>query len=295
MSLAICRLCSREAPLRVSHIIPKFAIDWIKRTSATGYLRDAINPNLRRQDLAKAELLCDDCEQLLSRDERIFAERIFRPFLNEHMSRFRYEEWLKRFAVSLAWRTVAAGPPITAAEPVQFHDALRGALQEWSRYLLGKTQSPGSHTHHMLLVSYIDRAPGHLPSGFQTYLLRAVDATVVISRTSLFVYSKLPGIIFASHVIPNQLPGWRRTRILRKGEIGGGQVLSHSSSAHFFVDRASEVLRRSAVSSRQALAMRRDVLKDPERALGSKSYQAFLAEERLRALRRHNPLDPDWA
>ena len=39
-----CKLC-----LENSHIIPSFAGNYLKATSATGYLRDAVKPNVRRQ------------------------------------------------------------------------------------------------------------------------------------------------------------------------------------------------------------------------------------------------------
>ena len=293
MSLAICRLCSREAPLRVGHIIPKFAVDWIKRTSATGYLRDAINPNLRRQDVAKAELLCEKCEQLFSRDETIFAEAIFYPFLDQRVSHFQYEEWLRRFAVSLAWRGLVTSLALPGFDPGYFHEALDKAAADWGRYLLRQSKRPGDYTHHMFLAGYADKAPRDVPKGFQSYLMRAVDGTVGISNKSVLLYTKLPAILFVSHVVPGEPAGWRRTRILRKGEIGGAQVLSHGAFARFLLDRASEVLRRSAVSTRQTHRMRRDVLKDPERALASKSYEAILADERLRRPRRRL-LDADW-
>lgn len=40
----ICALCGKNAELRESHLIPKFVGEWIKRTSATGYLRQVVNP-----------------------------------------------------------------------------------------------------------------------------------------------------------------------------------------------------------------------------------------------------------
>jgi hypothetical protein len=41
----ICALCQDETNLKESHLIPKFVGKWLKRTSATGYLRDIDNIN----------------------------------------------------------------------------------------------------------------------------------------------------------------------------------------------------------------------------------------------------------
>ena len=53
----ICALCKDETNLKESHLIPKFVGKWLKRTSATGYLRDIKNINKRQQDIFKEYLL----------------------------------------------------------------------------------------------------------------------------------------------------------------------------------------------------------------------------------------------
>jgi len=101
-----CKLCGNHAKLTESHVIPKFVINWLKQTSATGYIRQGINPNLRKQDLAKLKLLCAVCETRFSRWEKRFAEDIFIPYQTRRQQSFRYDQWLLLFVVSLAWRTV---------------------------------------------------------------------------------------------------------------------------------------------------------------------------------------------
>ena len=49
--IGICALCNDKADLRKSHIIPAFFGSYLKKTSATGYLRSGEAPNLRVQDL----------------------------------------------------------------------------------------------------------------------------------------------------------------------------------------------------------------------------------------------------
>ncbi len=125
----ICKLCNKKAELRNSHLTPKFVISWLKKTSVTGYLRQAINPNLRKEDMNKKYLFCNDCEQLLGKYESQFAKKIFFPFVEKELNEwgsqtgniptFNYEEWLLKFIISLQFRhliTVEADTKIKIGE-----------------------------------------------------------------------------------------------------------------------------------------------------------------------------------
>ncbi len=101
---ANCALCGTYSTLQKSHMIPKFVAEWVKKTSETGYLRDAIRPNQRIQDFPKFRLLCAKCENIFSQWENQFAREIFIPFQDKKQKSFIYEEWLLSFIISLAWR-----------------------------------------------------------------------------------------------------------------------------------------------------------------------------------------------
>lgn len=88
LNISICYLCKKEAILQESHLIPSFVGKWLKKTSITGYFRQSINPNLRKQDLLKQHLLCKDCEIMISKYEDKFFEDIFFPYVNEEL-----DEW----------------------------------------------------------------------------------------------------------------------------------------------------------------------------------------------------------
>jgi len=62
-----CVLCdTKDTVLQESHSIPKFAYDWMRETSKTGFLRDMDDVNKRHQDGPKKYLLCGDCERKLA-------------------------------------------------------------------------------------------------------------------------------------------------------------------------------------------------------------------------------------
>jgi len=102
--MGICALCGKEKELCESHSIPKFVFDWIKKTSATGYLRQAININKRLQDGTKEKFLCFECETKFSRYEKYFADEFFYPYLNKTKTSFNYNENLQKFIMSISWR-----------------------------------------------------------------------------------------------------------------------------------------------------------------------------------------------
>lgn len=90
-----CALCNEPKELRSSHIIPKFASKWIKNTSKTGKMRDL--DYKRIQDSLKFPLLCEDCEQRISKFENYFAEMIFYPTVNLNSNDVNYDETLLKF------------------------------------------------------------------------------------------------------------------------------------------------------------------------------------------------------
>src|SRR4030042_4769769 len=103
----LCALCEKHAELQLSHIIPKFIARWIKKTGATGYLRNVENE--RVQDGIKEPLLCSDCEQQFSRYENYFAKNFFRPltkYVKFPKQTIPYDENLVKFILSISWRVL---------------------------------------------------------------------------------------------------------------------------------------------------------------------------------------------
>ncbi len=75
-----CPLCSSSRPLVESHIMPRFVIEWFRKTSPTGHMRLGFAPNVRIQDGIKQPLLCADCEQRIGLWETFIAKRLFYPY-----------------------------------------------------------------------------------------------------------------------------------------------------------------------------------------------------------------------
>jgi hypothetical protein len=276
----VCKLCLQSKPLADSHIIPKFVGKWLKESSATGYLRAAENPNVRKQDLPTEKLLCYDCETLLSRWENTFAKEIFLPFREENKTKFNYDEWFMKFAVSLAWRTAITEIDDFRNENPYLGSKVDDALEVWRDFLLNGSILKG-YEQHVFFLDTVINTRGELPSGFHWYTLRGTDATIVSSDKQVFLYIKLPAMVFWFGVYPSRMQGWKKTKIHHRGHISAGkQKIRDDVFGSFLLDRAKTVMAiGGGISSRQEQKIVDTMLKDPERAASSETMAVQQIEQ----------------
>ncbi|SFF92319.1 hypothetical protein SAMN05660649_00009 [Desulfotomaculum arcticum] len=280
-----CALCNQIKELRESHIIPDFAGRWLKKSSATGYLRQATTPNRRSQDLFKCRLLCNDCELLFSRFEKQFAEKIFIPFQNGQKF-FHYDEWLLKFIISINWR-VAILEIINQKNnlPQKLDKELGKAVSVWKDYLLNNSRNMGPYKNHIFFLDTIESVtPGtEVIDHTNWYLLRTTDATVANSKQVVFAYSKLPGIILVSHIFPHDIKGWSKTRIYKRGTVKIPQSCEVPGFGDFLNHRITETNKLvSQMSETQREKINETIEKNPSRVLNSKSLEAILADQKLK-------------
>ncbi len=272
-----CALCQAGGELQVSHLIPKFVVNWLKRSSATGFLRGAKNPNLRLQDTLKMPLLCSDCEKKFSRFEKYFAEQIFFPYQDKGKQKFAYDESLLKFIVSISWRILCYEQILDYITP-DLVPYVKCALKTWKDYLLELRQDEGNYEHHLFFIDFIEKSTVEIPNNFQWYLLRAIDACSAQGEEIIFAYTKFPGIILVSAIHPSKLEGWIDTRIKRDGgKIAPPQKISYPGFHEFLIDRAKTSL-ISDMSKIQKEKIRKTISNSPESVLSSKSLEVSLAE-----------------
>ncbi len=103
-----CKFCLEEkSSLQISHIIPKFVYNWMKKTATTGRMRDGRNVNQPAQDGYKTRLLCSSCENEFSAYESYFANFVFMPLTkSDGFISHKEINWQKfnMFILSLLWR-----------------------------------------------------------------------------------------------------------------------------------------------------------------------------------------------
>jgi hypothetical protein len=177
----VCKLCGQQKELQYSHIVPALAVRWLKETSVTGYLK-SLKSKVRLQETQRVYLLCGDCEQVLSRDEKLFCEKIFIPYHERNEQRFEYGPWLQRFIVGLHWKVLVVKEE---KYPTEIEALYAKAEQAWRPFLLGNAATPGIGEFHLFLSDIIRDASSELPRKINWYLSRAFDLTPIFSDTGM--------------------------------------------------------------------------------------------------------------
>ena len=277
-----CQLCLGERDLKESHIIPKFVGKWLKDTSATGYIRQAKQPNLRQQDFHTERLLCGECENLFSQWENLFTKNIFLPYVNEGKRTFDYENWLLKFAVSLIWRVGLVELNDFREFKPDLANHLEYALSVWRKLLIDPVLPQETFGFHLLFLDIVKGVDGmDLPEGLHWYNLRAVDASIFANKSEVYAYAKLPSMIFFAGIFPRRPSKWKNTRLHERGKImASNQEVSHSVFVEFYLNRAKQGRALwENMSPKQQEKIEKSISSDPERSINSDSFQVYLAEQ----------------
>lgn len=285
-----CLLCQKEPQGELSHIIPSFAFKWLKKTSATGFLRNASSPNRRVQDGEKYPLLCEGCEDLFSGFEREFANRMFHPYTKDKKGGIEYERWFLKFSASIAWRALhhlwhnadASDGPLQE----ELNDKLDSPYQTWKEYLLGNVESPGNHRLWCCPVDDISNASlKNKPIGMSTYFTGAIDLDLVSNSSSGFVYIKLPYFLFFGEIFNDTKRKFSSNLQVRLkgGKLAEGDMHISEDILNYVLERGKISKDKNAeLSDKQKELLEKSVQKDFSRAKNSRSMKSFLADEALK-------------
>lgn len=284
-----CALCGEPGELQQSHIIPNFAIRWIKKTSFSPFLRSAAEPDTRMQDY-KESLLCETCEQRLNEWEHPFATEIFHPYVEGEEDQFAYEEWLPKFVISVAWRLLVSEMGGSQDHvPEELQPAVDQAEEEWREILLGERDlSTESRSHYVFFMDYVEDGPDDVPERFEFYTHRGTDATVVTADDEVHLYFKLPQIAFISCIEPESIDGFIGMEIEESGTIGSPQEINNADWGSFLMTRVRAVEENRASESEQE-KIRKRMEANPEEALESESFQAYLRGKERRIASHYPP------
>jgi len=284
----ICSLCGHEKELRESHIIPKFVSSWIKRTSATGFMRLTPNINVRAQDGFKQYMLCQDCESLFSNWETSVANNIFHPHNRREDKEFSYGQWLLKFAVSVSWRSLTHYIE-NSKQQIGYKDAdlllFEKALVTWKDFIFDLRPHPGRFEQHMILVDTIESAsnPESLESNMNRYLTRSLEINLAYSADKpSFIYTKMAKIILLGFLDIQNLKDWKDTKIhVKHGRIGG-DITIPSNLIEYLNERAGVAKKyQNMISDKQREVIDSSYRKDIDSVPNSESFKAIDADVRL--------------
>ncbi|KKN07067.1 hypothetical protein LCGC14_1070910 [marine sediment metagenome] len=209
-----CALCKEPKELRSSHIISKFVLKWIKKTSKTGKMRDL--DYKRTQDSLKFPLLCDDCEQRISKFENYFAEMIFHPTVNLNSNDVNYDEKLLKFIISVNWRVINTIPMLMKKSLKEVSPHLVECEKNWREYLNGIIDKPLSSHYLIHTVCALDHIK-EIKKSWQFLTQRSIAHSFDNYNGVDFVWCQLPFYLMISPVNPLSIEGYDQCLIQEKG------------------------------------------------------------------------------
>jgi hypothetical protein len=231
--MTTCALCKFDKPLKESHIIPQFVFDRIKENSPTGFLRSVGEVNLRRQDGDTPKMLCEQCEQCFSQAERIFAQKIFKPYQEGGKTYFTYSSWLNYFISSVNWR-------VLYLDNLSFHTKKEYAEDKLSvlynaeaiiaDFLLNKRDNIGEIENHIFVMAGPMTANPDLKDSRPNVFFRtsAFGYTLFdFDSGGCYVYANLAGILICTVIQKGKEDVWNNTFVQPNGgSINGAPHIS---------------------------------------------------------------------
>jgi hypothetical protein len=281
MPVGNCRLCSAEAELQLSHVIPAFIFRWSRETSANGFLRFGSEPNKRVQDGLKFHWLCAKCEARFSRWEDRFARHVFHPIVDRTTSRIRYGPWLMQFGVSVIWRVLGLYRDHfgLTGYPEDQLPRIEAAEKTWREYLLGQRPHPGVNELHLLPVDAIGDISWRdgVPPTINRYFMRMIDTDVVHGTSTSFVYVKLPRFFFLGFTLLDHPKRWVGTKVhATEGMIEPREFVIPKSFGDYVNEKARRIDKiYASMSPRQLEKIDESILANLDKLRGSDLIEAM--------------------
>ena len=278
-----CALYDIETELMQSHIIPKFAFDFLKKTGGK-YLRAYEKPNQRIQDGPKKYLLSTKAELEFSKRERWFANNIFIPYMKLGVTKFEYKEDFAYFIISLLWRVLLVQLKHPNVIPDKRLDFLTDVESEWKNFL-----SKGVYPwlHNDLNVFLTDRISSHNTNGINNdlYFSRMIDATIITNEkgTKVAVYAKFLRFIFWS-VVKGDPNDCKDTKInFIKGTLTTPQLVRDDFFGGFLRNRVEEIDNMPEPSEIQKIKIQEETFKKENDFWNTDAGKAMINDYELRS------------
>lgn len=173
-----------------------------------------------------------------------------------------------KFIISLQWRTLVTDETLkTDTGLIIFQKQILEAEKSWKDYLLGLRSDSGVSRHYVLFLQNLASAEGELPEDVNprvnTYLIRSVDATCAISKTKVFLYTKMGPVVVVSGVVPKILKDMSDSQVRMRGSLKVAQNLGNKLVNEFvFVTRPNEAMNLIQMSEKQQTKIEKDFLKN---------------------------------
>ena len=243
-------------------------------------------------------MFCQDCEQKFSKYETQFSNNIFYPYINEELSRegiasgkikyFDYSEWLLKFCISVQYRIILTSNSEKYTQ--RQYNIFNDFKSIWSKYLLDKRNDTGNCRTYLIFLQNMLSGKGSLPSNINDkvnfYILRSIDATPLIGKNKLGVYSKLGPIVIFTSILPSRLPYTDDIILKKKGTIKTAQILENTDiSQYILITRPNETMHLFQYSEKQKNVISETYSKNIEKFEDSIIYYSMLGDYHIQDLK----------
>jgi hypothetical protein len=283
MTNTLCKLCGAHPAIN-SHVLPGFAVRYLKKTGPTKYLRSPGAVNLRVEDGVKSPLLCRKCDgELLSPWEERFCQEIFKPYNEGLLNRtVRYGSWLSYFVVSLMYKIAILRCDDFADKEPNLVPYLQAAIEQWRGYLRREHSRMRPYEFRIFFFAPV-LAAKEIPSRFHSYVLRGLDMSTVRTDSRLYIYALIPGIAFWATIQPPKARGWSSPSIGKSGELPLSVDVSDGDFKGWVAKRSREISELN-LSERQQSKVDADIEK----------FLADASPEQIERATRAVRLDWEW-
>lgn len=285
LSLQKCSLCLQDRKLQNSHILPKFVVSWLKKNTP-GQIRKGDSPNVRIQDSDKMRLLCNICEEMLSKWEKEFAEKVFIPVHSGELGKghISYGPWAMKCLASISWRvllfhSLCQGLPNLRDQHVI--EESKRALERLRLFIMNEIPSPEPYVQHLLPMEIIaDHTLPILSPFMNRYIVSTLDHDVIGSKNCVYIYSKLGRLLLFGEILEPLGHEWDGTRLaIDEGTLRIQKYSVPSRIWKFINDRsnlAAEI--SSQISITQKEKIQSSMQKNLKRFASSELVQAIEAD-----------------
>jgi len=282
-----CSLCLQHRELRNSHILPKFVVSWLKKNTP-GQIRKGDSPNVRIQDSDKMRLLCNTCEEMLSKWEKEFAEKVFIPVHSGELARghISYGPWAMKCLASISWRVLifhSLSQGLPNLHDQHIIEESNRTLERLRLFIMDEIPSPEPYAQHLLPMEIIaDHTLPQLSPFMNRYIVSTLDHDVIGSKNCAYIYSKLGTLLLFGEIVDPLGHEWDGTRL--SNDEGALRIQKYSIPSRIweFINNRSNLVANvsSQISSTQMQKIESSMHKDLKRLASSKLVQAMDADNK---------------
>lgn len=264
MPIKECALCRQVKELELSHIVPKFVIRYLKKTSV-GAIRNIQNPNRVVQDGEKHYLLCGDCEDLFSTYETKFANSFFYPYMKDNQKEFHYDCETYYFLTSVSWRSLYLDilDFVANAEEVGIDtetlDCLIEKEGQMRNFLLKKQPNVVGIEHHVFFFGDIKNIANDLiDTRPHTTIHRSIGSYTFFNKElkTYATVTNMMGIILFTLYSKGKQENWVNTEIINgSGSIKAENQIIESVCGNELIEMLNNAKRAASETSEKQRAL----------------------------------------